>query len=95
MARPKPTIPVDVPFYARTTRGERAALEAALAKRSARLSATDPAAPPIDFVRWFRLVVSDFAREEGVAIVEPGAPPTVLVPVPAKKPAKPAKKAPK
>lgn len=85
MPRPKPAIPVDVSFQARTTRGERNALTAILAKRTARLRAVEPAAPPVDLVAWLRTVIREQATAEGIAIEEPAPAP----------PAKPAKAKPK
>ena len=93
MARPKPTVPVDVPFYARTTKGERAAIEALLAKRTARVREVEPTAPALDLVGWFRGLVHREAKEEGVAIVEPEAPAAKSSATRSASPAKPKPKA--
>jgi len=85
MPRPKPANPVDVPFYARTTKGERAAIEAILAKRTARVREVEPTAAPLDLVGWFRGVVRREAEAEGIEVVEPAPPPA---PPAKRKPAK-------
>jgi hypothetical protein len=79
MPRPKPDVPVDVPFHARTTRGERDALETLLARKTERLRAVEPTAPGMDMVGWFRSVLRREAAAEGITITEPTAtlPPAV------------------
>jgi hypothetical protein len=80
MARPKPAVPVDVPFYARTTRGERDAIDALLAKRTAKVREVEPNARPLDLVGWFRGLVQRECEAEGIAITEPEAPEPVALP---------------
>jgi hypothetical protein len=75
MPRPAPAVPVNVAFYARTTQGERDALAALLEKKTQRMRAVEPTAPAMDMVGWFRAILRREAEAEGIAIIEPGAPP--------------------
>jgi len=71
MPRPKPKVPVDVPFYARTTQGEREALNAILERRH-----TEDPVTAHDLVTWLRRAIRREAEELGIPIVEPEKPET-------------------
>jgi hypothetical protein len=75
MARLKAAIPVNVAFATRTTQGERDAINemvdrwvAKRAEESGLPSAGD------GLGTWFRAMVRQMAKDQGIAIVEPEAP---------------------
>lgn len=79
----KPADPVDVNFHARTTRGEREALDIVIARWSEKQATLGASASGTTTIAWFRQWVRKLAADEGIEVGD-----TTPEPVPAKKTAK-------
>ena len=67
----KPADPVNVSFHVRTTRGERAALDAIITRWAERQNVS---ASGITSNAWFRNLVRRLAAEDGISIFEAKGP---------------------
>jgi hypothetical protein len=72
----KPAVPVNVLFSARTTRGERDALDAVIARWAEERQAEGASASGMTSIAWFRSLIRKLAADQGVTVEEaPPAPP--------------------
>ena len=75
MSRPKAPIPVDVAFYARTTKGERTALNALVEQwQRERAGESGFMAPGDNVGAWFRAMIHRLAAEKAIPIEEQAPP---------------------
>jgi hypothetical protein len=81
----KPTDPVDVTFFARTTRAERDAIDAMIARWSEKQIAGGASAGGVTMIAWFRQTMRRLAAEEGIPVHDP-PPPTPVTPKSTKAP---------
>jgi hypothetical protein len=64
----KPAGPVNVNFHARTTAGEREALDAVIARWAEKQEALGASASGTTTIAWFRQWVRRLAAEEGIPV---------------------------
>jgi cytosine/adenosine deaminase-related metal-dependent hydrolase len=67
----KPADPVNVNFHARTTQGEREALDAVIARWAEKQAALGASASGTTTIAWFRQWVRKLAAEEGIQVNDP------------------------
>ncbi len=84
----KPADPVDVTFFARTTRAERDAIDAMIARWAEKQIAGGASAGGATMIAWFRQTMRRLAAEEGIPVNDPPPPAPVAPKKSAKKVAK-------